>query len=260
VKQITMPVNEEPLFREVENLVKLNHPCILRIFRWALPTITNKPEIHMEFAENNSLKDVLKRVNSGDKPAFWNATGIGILICGFVLGMRYVHRRGIVHHDLKPSNILITREGHARIGDFGSSCAIDNDATPREATVCYAAPELYEGDAKCTTKSDVFSFGMVLYEILARKPVFHSSEPPFTVIRRLRAGDLPPIPVESGPVMQELIPKCWQRNPDERPSFQDILNLFDYHHFAILPGADETKIAEFHEDILDWEERAGIRI
>jgi serine/threonine protein kinase len=214
----------------------------------------------MEFATHGSLKGVLEKVNSGEKPTFWNATGSGILICGFVLGMRYVHWRQILHLDLKPSNILVNGNGYPLIGDFGSSRLVSDDNRSEEtATVHYAAPEMYREEARCTTKCDVFSFGLILYEILVRKPVFDPSERPFAVIRRLWAMDFPDIPAETGSVMTKLIRWCWETDPQARPSFQQIFKMFESERFEIVPGADPIELSNFCTTVNRWEERAGIR-
>jgi serine/threonine protein kinase len=215
----------------------------------------------MEYAGNGSLANVLEAVSSGGHPSFWNRTGIGIIICGVVLGMRYVHWRQILHLDLKPSNILITSMGRPWIADFGSSCRVD-DATPREemATIHYAAPELYRDDMPRTLKCDVFSFGLVLYEILTGTPVFSHSDYPFPILRRLLTGDLPKLPAEHGSVMTDLIRDCWHQDPENRPSFQEIFAIFQSQHFDILPGADPVQLFEFCTGVLNWEEQAGIRL
>jgi TPR repeat protein len=252
--------HQQFFMREVETLVKLNHPCVLRIRNWAPSKDRKDPEIHMEFATYGSLKEVLEKVNAGDKPTFWNPTGIGSIICGFVLGMRYVHWRQILHLDLKPSNILVNGNGHPLVGDFGSSRLVsDSNRSDEMPTVHYAAPELYKEGAKRTTKCDVFSFGLVLYELLVRKPVFDPSEHPFAVIRRLRAMDLPEIPVETGSVMTTLIRWCWETDPEARPSFQQIFKMFESCRFEILPAADPIELGNFCTAINRWEVRAGIR-
>jgi hypothetical protein len=112
-----------------------------------------------------------------------------------------------------------------------------------------------EENGICGGKCDVFTFGLILYEILARKPVFDSEhETLVSVIRRLRTLDLPPIPTGSGEVMGELIAKCWQRDPATRPTFEDIWRLFEAHHFEILPGASATAIRHYCHSVLAWEQ------
>jgi serine/threonine protein kinase len=254
-------LSEKVVFiREVENLAKLKHPCVLRIRGYAFPVRSIRAEIHMEYAERGSLKDVLWRVNRKLLPTFWNPTGIGILVCGIVLGMRYVHSEGIIHRDLKPSNILVNRDGHALIGDFGTSRSVDDASTFTDGagTLHYTAPELYEEGAACTTKCDLFSFGLVLYELLVGEPVFDTSELPFPVIRRLRAGDLPAVPSRYGSLIQQLIPACWKMNPGDRPSFDEVYRLIRGKGFAVVPGANGTAVRRYCEEILAWETRTGL--
>jgi serine/threonine protein kinase len=97
----------------------------------------------------------------------------GIIICGLVLGMRFVHSQGIMHRDLKPSNILINDLGQTLIGDFGSSRYEWDDATLTggAGTVNYAAPEQFR-DEGTTNKVDIFSFASILYEIYVGSAVF----------------------------------------------------------------------------------------
>jgi serine/threonine protein kinase len=255
VKSFSGAVAESDFLREVEALSRLNHPCILGIRGWTPPENSKKAQIHTEFAENRSQKDVLERVKCGDIPSFWNPTGIGILICGVVLGMRYVHSQGIIHRNLTPSNILVNGKGHVWINGF-SCChfANDNDWTPPEVgPVHYSAPEMWDEDSIPVSTGDVFAFGSILYELLVGQPVFRPSELRLSVLRGLRSYVWPSIPTPCGTLMQELIPQCWKRNPDDRPSFEDITCLFESRGFALVPGCNPLKIREFCESVLKWE-------
>jgi serine/threonine protein kinase len=240
-------------------MVKLNHPCVLRIVNWALADSSMEAEIHTEFASNRSLKEVLEKVNCGEKPPFWTSTGIGILIVSLVLGMRYIHSRGIIHRDLKPSNILINGKEYGWISDFGASRSETEDAASEKGTgtVRYAAPEQFEEGSICSTKCDVFVFGLVLYEILVGKPVFPGSESHLNIIQRIRRGDLPVPPDGHGDVMQTLIGRCWKRDPQYRPSFGQIYEMFEAVDFRILPRADPTGIRDFAKAIVEWESRSA---
>jgi serine/threonine protein kinase len=247
------------VIREAETLFALNHPCVVPFLAWSLPQRSTEAQIRMEFAQNGSLCDVLQKVNSGAVPHFWNPTGIGIIICGIVLGMRFIHSRGLIHRDLKPSNILLNNRAHVWIADFGTSRPASADWTPTggAGTVHYAAPEMYQEDVDYTDKCDVFSFGLVLYEILTRRPVFPLSEPPFEVIRRLRNRELPEIPASCGRAMQALIPRCWRTNPGDRPSFEQVFGFIRDRNFAVVPDADSSAISRFCGEVLAWEAGAG---
>jgi hypothetical protein len=251
--------DQELFFREIEALVHLNHPCVLQIYGWSAREEFHLAQIHTEMAEHGSLEAVLEKVNWGSGLPFWNATGKAVVICGIVLGMAYVHRKGYIHRDLKPSDILINAEGRALISDFGMSRRGDDDHTLTcdGGTVYYAPPELFSEDTVITPKVDVFSFGLVLYEILTGHPVFPVSQSAFVVIDVIRSGKMPSIPDRCGHLMQNLIPRCWLRNPELRPSFEDILRELSEADFAIVPDGDSTSVGAYVQGVLAWEAARG---
>jgi serine/threonine protein kinase len=170
------------------------------------------------------------------------------------MGMRALHSKGFMHRDLKPSNILINNQGHALIGDFGTSRreSDDHTLTLEAGTVHYAAPEMFR-EEPYTNKVDVFSFGSILYEIIVGSPVFARDEPPFPVMRQLLAGDMPRVPDLCGEFMQGLINRCWSQNPECRPSFDEILEEFRVRSFAIFPDANGNTLREYVCGVLAWE-------
>jgi serine/threonine protein kinase len=216
-------------------------------------------EIHTEFAENGSLESVLKHRKAG---SFWNPSGIQIVICGIVLGMRFVHACGFIHRDLKPSNILINARGEPLIADFGTSVPEEykEEYSSEGGSVHYAAPEQYLDEFACTNKVDVFAFGLILYEILVGSPVFAPSMEPFPVMRQLCHGEMPSIPDKCGVLMQNLIPRCWSMDPTKRPSFDDIFNEFAAQEFELFTGTDSVSVRNFVWGVLAWEERSRLRV
>jgi serine/threonine protein kinase len=254
IKRFPAKLHQPTFMNEIETLVKLNHPCIVKIFGYALPTQLEEAEIHMEFAPNGSLADILKRVRRGEGLSFWNSTGIGIIISGIVLGMRYMHARGFIHQDLKPSNILLSDKERVLISDFGSSRPESPDVTPTAAvTPRYAAPELFHDDVKWTSKVDVYSFGLILYEVLIGSPVFPEDQSPFEIIRLHRSGYMPDIDDKVLPSMKSLIQTCLQSDPSARPSFDDILKTFEQSQFDFVQGADIERVYGYVDGVRDWE-------
>jgi serine/threonine protein kinase len=254
-KQLFSHLTEDMQFiREVETLIKLNHHCIVRILGFNLPPVTDFAEIQMEYAPNGSLKSVLKKVRFGQIPRFWDPTAVGKIICGIVLGMRFVHSQSFIHRDLKPSNILINEQGEAMIADFGTSRSEYDDGTLTgdTGTAHYAAPEMYREDG-ITNKVDVFSFGLILYEILVGRAVFRSSKAPRRVMNRVLGGEMREIPDRVGNVMKSLIARCWSQKAEDRPSFDDIFKEFQTNNFAVFPGGSSQKIFEYARSVLDWE-------
>jgi serine/threonine protein kinase len=240
-------------------LVNLNHPCVIRIIGWSDGAHSNWGEIHLEFAPNRSLKDLLNLARRGVPTLLENPTEIGRLVCSLVLGMRYIHSREIIHRDLKPANILFEEDWRPKISDFGVSRPESAEGPPTSdtGTVWYAAPEQLVEGVRHTMKTDVFSFGYVLYEIITGKAVFGPPESVMGVLKRIRARDLPTLPDQFGDLMQGLIRRCWSKSPRDRPSFEAIFREFEQSNFAILPDANLEVIKESVNKILTWEsERA----
>jgi serine/threonine protein kinase len=159
--------------------------------------------------------------------------------------MRYVHSRGIIHRDLTPANILLDANARGLICDFGLSRWGSAEGLPSlyAGTLQYAAPEQWAPTGPYTNKVDVFTFGLVAYELVTGwlpSPQTRSSE------LRYRS-DL------FGPLMSKLIGQCWSSTPSERPSFEAILNEFEVNHWAVLPGADAKHIADYVSTVISKE-------
>jgi hypothetical protein len=240
--------------REVTAMSNLRHPCIARIHESNCHRGSQDAEIHLEFAEHGSLQRVMENVQRAAE-WFWTPTGKAVIICGIVLGMRFVHSKSYIHGDLKPSNILIKTGGTVLISDFGISRLESTDASSSTdgGTVHYSAPELYFNKPVCTRKTDVFCFGLVLYEIVTGLAVFPRSMYAFTVIQQLRSHDLPAVPDSCGWLMRDLIDRCWLREPASRPSFDDILHDFREADFELFPGVDRLRVREYVTDVLNRE-------
>jgi serine/threonine protein kinase len=172
-----------------------------------------------------------------------------IIICGIVLGMRYVHLEGYIHCDLKPESILIDGDGCPLITDFGS-CRESEDGTftPEGGTLRYAAPEMFQDDVRCTSNVDVSAFGSIVSEILTGRAVIAASLHPLPSFRRSN-GDMPTIPESCGRRIQQLIRRCWSLPTEFRPSFHSISAEFGTAGFYILPGAAIGRVREFVESI-----------
>eukprot|EP01102_Stenamoeba_stenopodia_P009690 TRINITY_DN2864_c0_g2_i1.p1 TRINITY_DN2864_c0_g2~~TRINITY_DN2864_c0_g2_i1.p1 ORF type:complete len:747 (+),score=247.11 TRINITY_DN2864_c0_g2_i1:95-2335(+) len=143
------------------------------------------------------------------------------------LGLNYLHSRkpAIVHRDLKSGNLLLTADGRVKITDFGLSklkdATMEGEESFQGGTDRWTAPEIGDGE-KYTEAADVFSYGVILYEIAARKLPFH--DVPAENVRALwKKGDRPSIPDDTPPDFEKLIKMCWDQRPRSRPSFQDVI-------------------------------------
>jgi serine/threonine protein kinase len=237
--------------REFKALRELNHPCVVRVYGFEPATSTTGHALVMKFMPTGSLADVLDRVEEGKPPDFWNDTGIAIIVCGIVVGFEFIHSKDIVHRDVKPANILIDRRGRSRITDLGSSKFIQGAAKLSKeyrGTCCYQAPEMYKEDPY-TSKVDVFSFALILYEILVGQPVFPPTHSPNQIMRRVFTGVRADFPSNMNDEVKLLISRGWAEKPSGRPTFGEILSDLRRIHFKILPGVKTDAVEEFLCDI-----------
>jgi serine/threonine protein kinase len=253
VKRIGNRRDTKSFAREVEILVKLRHPCIVRILGWSHPTDSQDGEIHMEYAANGSLAKLLSRSRN---IASLDPTRVGIIISDIILGMRYVHSHRILHRDLKPSNILLDKDFRAKVGDFGISRADDAEdpVASHTCTLNYSAPEQLADDFRYTTKTDVFLFGLVLYEILSGTPFFDPRLSPLEIVQLHQSNNRPAIPAGFGTVIPNIIRQCWCTVPERRPSFQAIFQTIVSAKSEILPNADRSAISKAISEVIAWEE------
>jgi tRNA A-37 threonylcarbamoyl transferase component Bud32 len=154
--------------KEARSLAQLSHPNVVSVFD--VGEVQDQPYIVMEHVPGGSLRDRIDRtgpLKAGDAARF------AVEIAN---GLAFAHSKGIIHADLKPSNILFDADDHAKIADFGIARTPREDAATPElyATAMYVAPERVEGK-QATVQSDIYGLGLVLYEMLVGKPPFTST-------------------------------------------------------------------------------------
>src|SRR5215510_8356081 len=211
--------------REAEVLASLNHPNIAAIYDVQEAGETRL--LVLELVEGETLAD---RIARGPIPVA-DALEIAKNICD---ALEAAHEKGIIHRDLKPANVKITPEGKVKVLDFGLAKAIEaapaqtasNSPTLLSAaamsggvvlgTAGYMSPEQAKGHS-ADQRSDIFSFGCVLYEMLTGRQTFHAETVTETLAAILmREPDLNALPVNLHPRIEELIRRCLAKNRKER--------------------------------------------
>jgi serine/threonine protein kinase len=165
--------------------------------------------------------------------------------------MRFIHCEGFVHQDLKPSNLPIDERGHCRIGDWGSSKFVVKGVTRWTGvvgTVQYAGPELYENPLY-SEKIDLFGFGLILYELVAGRPVFGPALSPGQITRKVLDDVRPDLPQDMSEDVKTLTQRYWAGKPSDRPPFDHILGVLQRIWFTVLPAVNSDVIKAFLVDI-----------
>jgi serine/threonine protein kinase len=159
-------------FREARSAAKLNHPNIISIYE--LGESRKRPFIAMEYVEGEDLKALIKKRDSIPlkEKLRWISR-----ICE---GLDYAHGHGVIHRDIKPGNIFITKEGKLKILDFGLARLTSSEMTRSGMLLgspYYMSPEQVKGSQDIDGRSDLFSVGVVLYELLSYRRPFEADTP-----------------------------------------------------------------------------------
>src|SRR5262245_9219646 len=198
---------------------RITHKNVCRLYE--LNELGGVAVISMELVAGRSLRDLLKEVDS-------LSIRHGLKIIRQVLaGLAEAHAQGVVHRDLKPENILIGRDGHVKIMDFGIARLADASLTSTGMIVgkpAYMSPEQAEGKP-ADVRSDVYSLGLVIYEMLCGQPAFSGETPVAVVAKQVRDRPVPPRVIDpSMPAsIEQAILTCLEKNPVRR--FQSVAEL-----------------------------------
>lgn len=190
------------------------HPNVVTVFDTGV-TRSGKPYIAMDFFENGSLRDRIRKQGPLPVPEVLRA---GVKLAG---ALAAVHEAGVLHGDIKPQNILISRYGEPAIADFGVARVVDSSevsAMAQAFTPLHAAPEVLSGQPH-SVASDIYSLGSTLYHLLAGQPAFHSPTDPSIALVMYRVLSTEPPPLKRGdvpPVVFEAILRAMAKQPERR--------------------------------------------
>ncbi len=218
--------------REVRVARQVSHKNVCRVYD--IGEVEGRNFLSMEYIKGEELSSLLRRI--GRLPQD-KAIQLARQICA---GLAAAHDVGVLHRDLKPANVMIDEHGNARILDFGlaglSEEISDDELTA--GTPAYMAPEQLAGEEQ-TTKTDIYSLGLVLYELFTGKRAFEAAT--LGELLKLRRSDSTPtmpsqIVKDLDPLVEKVIDRCIQTDPSDRPA--SALQVA-----AALPGGDPIAAA-----------------
>jgi serine/threonine-protein kinase len=219
------------LLGEVRLARQVSHPNLCRVYD--VEEADGRHFLTMEFVDGEDLESLLRRIG---RPSQEKALEIARQVCA---GLAAAHDQHILHRDLKPANIMIDGRGRARITDFGLAIA-DGEARGSEVhagTPAYMAPEQWSGH-EVTVRSDVYSLGLVLYELFTGLRAFDSESS--RELARLHSSVTPAAPSTHvpglDPAIERAILRCLEKDPQARPASALAVS-------AALPGGDPLAAA-----------------
>jgi hypothetical protein len=216
---------------EVRIARQVSHLNVCRVFD--IGDADGVPFLTMEYVDGEDLASLVRRIGrlSSDK-----AIEIARQVCA---GLSAAHERGVIHRDLKPANLMLDGAGKIRITDFGlAAIAAALDGSDIKAgTPAYMAPEQLEGK-EVTLRSDLYSLGLVLYEILTGKRAFNATTLPELIKQRESASPTNPSALvrDLDPLVERVILRCLEKDPAQRP-------ISALQVAAAFPGGDPLAAA-----------------
>jgi eukaryotic-like serine/threonine-protein kinase len=198
VKMLRPDMARDPSFqarfrREAHSAASLNHPAVVAVYDTGEDEFAGNPVpyIVMEYVEGSTLRELL---SSGNRLVPERAMEI---TDGVLAALAYSHQQGIVHRDIKPANVMLTRSGDVKVMDFGIARAVaDTGATMTQTsavigTAQYLSPEQARGE-QVDARSDIYSTGCLLYELLTGRPPFVGDSPVSVAYQHVREEPVPP--------------------------------------------------------------------
>lgn len=221
---------------EITVLASNNHSSVISFIG---ATVSYPYCIVTKWMPNGNLFDALHKNNT------MNPTDLTIALYDIARGLNCIHSNGYIHRDLKSPNILLDSENRIKICDFGISSISSDDEKPinKAGTAQWLAPEVFNGKYPVTEKVDVYSYAIIAYEAATGQIPFDGLDPQ-VIINHVVINDLRPHLPQLPNGVEALIKTCWATDPSDRPSFDDIVQLFKSGNI-IFAGADRSAVLDY---------------
>ncbi|XVE57132.1 hypothetical protein DITRI_Ditri04bG0066800 [Diplodiscus trichospermus] len=241
IKLISQPEEDENLanilekqfISEVALLFHLRHPNIITFVAACKKTPVFC--IITEYLAGGSLRKYLHQQEPYSVPH----NLVLKLALDIARGMQYLHSQGILHRDLKSENLLLGEDMCVKVADFGISCLESQCGSAKGFTGTYRwmAPEMIK-EKHHTKKVDVYSFGIVLWELLTALTPFDNMTPEQAAFAVCQKNARPPLPSSCPLAFSHLINRCWSSNPEKRPQFNEIVSILESYAESLEENPD----------------------
>ncbi|XP_010270068.1 PREDICTED: serine/threonine-protein kinase HT1 isoform X2 [Nelumbo nucifera] len=229
--QETRNLLEKQFKSEVDLLSRLLHPNIVQFI-----AACKRPPVYCIITEYMS-QGTLRMYLNKKEPYSLSIETILRLALDISRGMQYLHSQGVIHRDLKSNNLLLNDEMRVKVADFGTSCLETQCRASKGnmGTYRWMAPEMIK-EKQYTKKVDVYSFGIVLWELTTALLPFQGMTPVQAAFAVSEKNERPQLPASCQPALANLIRRCWSANPSKRPDFSYIVAALEKYDKCVKDG------------------------
>ncbi|XP_068203164.1 mitogen-activated protein kinase kinase kinase 7-like isoform X3 [Palaemon carinicauda] len=235
VKRVETESEVNAFHNEVQQLARVNHENIIHLYG-ACMSDSHKCLV-IEFADGGSLYHLL---HSSHKTEYNLAHGISWLLqCAKAVSyLHAIHPRPLLHRDLKPPNLLLTKGAKVlKLCDFGTACELSTFMSDNRGSAAWMAPEVFEGKMY-TEKCDVYSWGIILWEVLTRRVPFEDLGLAVRIMWAVHQKQRPPLISGCPKLLENLMKRCWDHDHARRPRMEEVVEKVSII-CKFLKGADE---------------------
>ncbi|RHZ88202.1 hypothetical protein Glove_25g52 [Diversispora epigaea] len=228
LKSLDNLINKNEFLQEIKNQLKFRGKRAISIYGITKNSTKNEYMMVMDYAKHGSLREML---NNKYKKLTWSKKSS--ILLSIVDGLKNIHEMGLMHKDFHSGNIVCHNFKLSYITDFGLCKPVsENDPEKIYGVIPYMAPETFLR-GKYTQKSDIYSFGMVMLEVLTSYPPYYNSSHDANLVMEICKGCKPEIKCEIPQFFKEIMEKCWNFEPRNRPTAKELesqLKKYSYYN------------------------------
>ncbi|XP_042241726.1 mitogen-activated protein kinase kinase kinase 7-like isoform X2 [Homarus americanus] len=235
VKKVETESEVNAFYNEVQQLARVQHENIIYLYGACVSDIHKC--LVIEFADGGSLYHLL---HNSPNTEYNLAHGISWLLqCARAVSyLHAIQPRPLLHRDLKPPNLLLTKEAKIlKVCDFGTACELSTIMSDNRGSAAWMAPEVFEGKLY-TEKCDVYSWGIILWEVMTRRVPFEDLGLAVRIMWAVHQKQRPPLVTGCPKLLENLMKRCWDHNQARRPRMEEVVEKISFI-VRFLKGADE---------------------